>query len=124
MSLDVGSVGVVGLGTMGAGIVEVFARTGLAVVALDAAPEWVDRGRGTLESSTAKALARGRLSEADRDALLSRVSWTTEVRDLAAVDLVVEAVPGGLERMRGLLAGPGAALGSVAVGGRYSSPLA
>ena len=73
------------------------------MVALDAAPEWVDRGRGTLESSTGKALARGRLSEADRDALLGRVTWTTSVADLAGVDLVVEAVPEVLELKRTLL---------------------
>ena len=103
MSLEVRSVGVVGLGTMGAGIVEVFARSGLPVVALDAAQEWVDRGRGTLESSTGKALARGRISEADRAALLGRVTWTTSVDDLAGVDLVVEAVPEVLELKRTLL---------------------
>src|SRR4051794_5368175 len=104
MSLDVGSVGVVGLGTMGAGIVEVFARSGLTVVALDAAPEWVDRGRATLESSIAKALARGRLSEEERAALLARVRWTTSVTDLVGAGLVVEAVPEVLDLKRTLLA--------------------
>jgi 3-hydroxybutyryl-CoA dehydrogenase len=110
MSLDIRRVGVVGLGTMGAGIVEVFARSGVSVVAADAAPEWVDRGRGFLEASTARAEARGRL--VDRTALLDLVSWTTDIADLAGVDLVLEAVPEILELKRSLLASVDAVLGS------------
>jgi 3-hydroxybutyryl-CoA dehydrogenase len=89
---------------MGAGIVEVFARSGLSVVAVDAGPEWVERGRGSLATSAARAVARGRLAEADRVALLERVVWTTEIGDLAAADLVVEAVPEVLELKLDLLA--------------------
>ena len=112
---EVRRTGVVGLGTMGAGIVEVFARSGLPVVAVDAAPEWVERGRGILESSTARAVSRGRLSESDRSDLLGRVSWSTSVDDLADVDLVVEAVPEVLDLKRTLLASIDAVLGADAV---------
>jgi 3-hydroxybutyryl-CoA dehydrogenase len=90
---EIKSVGVVGLGTMGAGIVEVFAREGFAVTGLEISAEALERGRGHLEGSTARAATRGKLSEDDRAALLARVSWTTSYDDLADCDLVIEAVP-------------------------------
>lgn len=86
-------VGVIGLGTMGAGIAEVFARAGIPVVALDGTTELAERGRGFLEKSTGKQVQRGRLTEQDQAALLARVTFTAELRDLANADLVIEAVP-------------------------------
>jgi 3-hydroxybutyryl-CoA dehydrogenase len=96
MALEFRSVGVVGLGTMGAGIVEVFAKAGLWVVGLEPTEDALERGRGHLQRSTDRAVSRGRLSEADRDALHGLVTFTTSMDELADVDLVVEAVP---ERM-------------------------
>ncbi|KYH45809.1 3-hydroxybutyryl-CoA dehydrogenase [Branchiibius sp. NY16-3462-2] len=96
-SSRIGTVGVVGLGTMGAGIVEVFAKAGLTVVGVDGTPELAERGKGFLTKSTGKAVARGRLSEADETALLGRVTWSSSLTDLADVDLVVEAIPERLE---------------------------
>jgi len=87
------SVGVVGLGTMGAGIVEVFARSGLHVVAVEVDETALERGRSTLVGSTDRAVARGKLSASERDALLSRVTFTVGLDQLNDVDLVVEAVP-------------------------------
>ena len=63
---------------MGAGIVEVFARNGLDVVAVEASQAGVERGRGVLRHSTDRAVARGKLSAADQDALLARVRFTVE----------------------------------------------
>ena len=97
MGRNVSRVGVVGLGTMGAGIVEVFAREGLQVVGVEPTEESLERGRGHLRHSTDRAVARGKLSEADRDALVGRVRFTTSMEDLADVDLVVEAVPERLD---------------------------
>jgi 3-hydroxybutyryl-CoA dehydrogenase len=87
------SVGVIGLGTMGAGIAEVFARSGIGVVAVEINDAAVERGRATLVGSTDRAVARGKLSEADRDVLLGRVSFGVGLDRLHDVDLVVEAVP-------------------------------
>jgi 3-hydroxybutyryl-CoA dehydrogenase len=100
VSRQISNVGVVGLGTMGAGIVEVFARQGLSVVAVDRDDPSVERGRAHLEGSTDRAVARGKLSGEDQSALLSRVTFTTELSALAEVDLVVEAVPEQLELKR------------------------
>ncbi|MFY1672978.1 3-hydroxyacyl-CoA dehydrogenase family protein [Plantactinospora sp. WMMB334] len=98
------TVGVVGLGTMGAGIAEVFARGGLRVVAVEITGEALDRGRATLTRSTDRAVARGRLSGADRDALLGRVTFAVGLPALAEVDLVIEAVPERLDLKRRLFA--------------------
>jgi 3-hydroxybutyryl-CoA dehydrogenase len=91
------TVGVVGLGTMGAGIAEVFARNGLDVVAVEVDAEAVERGKAHLETSTKRAIERGKLTEDDAAALLERITTSTELSDLADVDLVVEAVPESLD---------------------------
>ena len=69
MAREFASIGVVGLGTMGAGIVEVFARNGVDVVAVEVTEAALERGRAHLTGSTDRAVARGKLSEEDRDAL-------------------------------------------------------
>jgi 3-hydroxybutyryl-CoA dehydrogenase len=91
------TVGVVGLGTMGAGIVEVFARNGLQVIAAETNTDAVERGRAHLDTSTSRAVGRGKLSQEDADALLGRVTTTTSLVDLADADLVIEAVPESLD---------------------------
>lgn len=97
MTRDFASVGVVGLGTMGAGIVEVFARNGIDVVAVEVTETALERGRATLTGSTDRAVAKGKLAAADRDALLARVDWQVGLAALHAVDLVIEAVPEQLD---------------------------
>ena len=87
------AVGVVGLGTMGAGIAEVLARAGHAVVAVDADEVGLARGRGHVEHSTGRAVARGKLTGRARAELLGRIDYRTSLDSLAGVDLVVEAVP-------------------------------
>ncbi|KUG55683.1 hypothetical protein AVL62_05145 [Serinicoccus chungangensis] len=87
------TVGVIGLGTMGAGIVEVFARGGVQVVGVETTEELAERGRGILRASTDRAVAKGRLDEAGQQEILDRVTITTALADLAPADLVVEAVP-------------------------------
>jgi len=76
---------------MGSGIAEVAARAGQDVVVLETSEELLQRGRGRIESSTGKAVERGRLTADDRDAVLGRIRGTTEVEDLAGADLVIEA---------------------------------
>ncbi|MFG1775677.1 3-hydroxyacyl-CoA dehydrogenase family protein [Micromonospora sp. NPDC049048] len=97
MARDFSSVGVVGLGTMGAGIVEVFARNGVDVVAVEVSEGALERGRAILTGSTDRAVAKGKLAEADRDALLGRVQFAVGLDALHSVDLVVEAVPEHLD---------------------------
>ncbi|MFC5998159.1 3-hydroxyacyl-CoA dehydrogenase family protein [Quadrisphaera sp. GCM10027208] len=97
MAREISTVGVVGLGTMGSGIVEVLARTGLSVVAVEVDDAAVQAGRGHVEQSTGRAVRRGKLSEEEQAALLGRISFTTALEDLAGTDLVIEAVPEHLD---------------------------
>jgi 3-hydroxybutyryl-CoA dehydrogenase len=99
---EIAAVGVVGLGQMGAGIAEVFARSAVTVTAVEIGAEALERGRANLAGSLAKAVARGKLSEADRDAVLGRVTFAVGLDALAEADLVIEAVPERLEIKREL----------------------
>jgi 3-hydroxybutyryl-CoA dehydrogenase len=86
-------VGVVGGGTMGAGIAEVCAKAERDVVVLEVDEPAVEAGRGRIESSLSRALRSGRLTEAEHDAIVGRIRWTTDYADLADRDLVIEAAP-------------------------------
>ncbi|WP_433175338.1 3-hydroxybutyryl-CoA dehydrogenase [Actinoallomurus sp. CA-150999] len=93
MGASLDKVGVVGLGTMGAGIAEVLARSGLDVVGIEVGDEALKRGRGHLESSTGRAVKRGKLSAEEQQAILDRIELSTSFGALSDCDLVVEAVP-------------------------------
>ena len=88
---DVRTVGVIGCGLMGSGIAEVVARAGQHGVVLETSDELVERGRQRIEISTLRAVERGRLDAEERGSVLGRISLTTDVQDLADVELVIEA---------------------------------
>jgi 3-hydroxybutyryl-CoA dehydrogenase len=104
MAREFSTVGLVGLGTMGAGIAEVFARNGLAVVAIERDHEALEQGRGHVEDSTGRAVRRGKLSEADQARLLGAMAFSTDLNTLEECELVVEAVPEQLDLKRELFA--------------------
>jgi 3-hydroxybutyryl-CoA dehydrogenase len=83
-------VGVVGAGLMGSGIAESVARAGLAVIVEEPEQGPLDRSRQRIEESLRKAAARGRID--DVDAVLERISWTTDLDALVGVDIVCEAI--------------------------------
>ena len=91
--MTIETAGVVGLGTMGAGIAEVFARAGLQVIAVEIDDAALQAGRGRLETSLRRAVERGRLEPADEQDMLARLRLGTDRRALADAQLVVEAVP-------------------------------
>ncbi len=97
MAREFKTVGVVGLGTMGAGIAEVFARNGYGVVGVEVDDEGVARGRQHLEHSTARAVSRGKMSAEDEKELHDRVTFATTLEELKDADLVVEAVVESVE---------------------------
>ena len=104
MPREFSSVGVVGLGTMGAGIAEVFARNGFKVIGVERDDEQLARGRAHVEHSTGRAVARGKLSEEEQGALVDRIAFTTSMAEVADCDLVVEAVVERLELKRQVFA--------------------
>ncbi len=104
MARDFTKVGVVGLGTMGAGIAEVFARNGMTVVGVEADAASVERGKGFIQGSTDRAVSRGKMTTDDQAAILGRITTSQSLSDLADCDLVIEAIPEKLELKRGVFA--------------------
>ena len=96
--------GVIGLGTMGAGVVEVLSRAGLMVVGIESDQERASAGLERVRTSVARAVSRGKLDQSEAAELLSRFTVSTSLHDLAEVDLVVEAVPERLELKRAVFA--------------------
>src|SRR5438128_10677789 len=92
MNVSVSVVGVVGAGFMGSGIAESAAAAGLHVIVHEPESAPLERSREHLESSVAKAVRRGRLSDGEAADLVERIVYTTRLEDLAAADLVVEAI--------------------------------
>ncbi len=91
--MEIREVGVIGLGTMGAGIAEVFARGGLPVIAVEADDGALARGMAAVRGSLGRALSRGRLAEDESGRILGRIRPATAIEEAATADLVVEAVP-------------------------------
>ena len=89
---DVQRVGVIGTGTMATGIAEVFAKRGYDVVLRARSLEKAEKAIGAVRKSLERAVSKGKLSEADRDATLGRIAPAVEFVELADCDLVVEAV--------------------------------
>jgi 3-hydroxybutyryl-CoA dehydrogenase len=104
LPMTITSVGIVGSGIMGSGIAEVAAKAGATVVLRSRKQETADAMVGGLTKSLDKQVERGKLEQADRDAVLGRVSATASFHDLADCDLVVESVVEDLAVKKALFA--------------------
>ena len=89
---EIRKVGIVGLGTMGAGIAQVSVQSGHETVGREVTDQLGERGRATIDRYLTRGVEKGRLSKEERDAALARLTLTTELSDLAGCDLVIEAV--------------------------------
>jgi 3-hydroxybutyryl-CoA dehydrogenase len=89
--MDIKTIGIVGAGTMGGGIAQVAATSGLDVLVHDVGPEYLDRGLKTIDKSVSKLIEKGKITE-DKAKILGRIKTTTSFDDFKAVDFVVEAV--------------------------------
>jgi 3-hydroxybutyryl-CoA dehydrogenase len=89
---SIARVGVVGCGLMGSGIAEVCARAGLDVLVREISAEAAEAGRSRLITSLDRGLTSGKMTEAERDAAVGHLSFTTDLADMADRQLVVEAV--------------------------------
>ena len=90
--MEIKTVGVVGLGTMGAGIAQVCLQAGVDTIGRDLTDELGERGRATIDRYLSRAVEKGRLEPEDKDDALGRFALTTELADLAHCDFVIEAV--------------------------------
>jgi 3-hydroxybutyryl-CoA dehydrogenase len=96
------TVGVIGAGTMGNGIAQVFARAGHAVRLVDLEPSMLGRARSAITNSLEQLVRKGALTAVERDDTLGRLSTTTSLDILADADYVVEAIVEDLEAKRTL----------------------
>ena len=85
-------VGVVGLGTMGAGIAQVSVQAGFETVGREITDDLAERGRATIDRYLTRGVEKGRMTSDEREAALQRLALTTELADLADCGLVIEAV--------------------------------
>jgi 3-hydroxybutyryl-CoA dehydrogenase len=86
------TIGVIGAGTMGNGIAQVFAQSGFSVMLVDIAKPMLERARASIEKSLARFVEKDKLSAADRDATLARLTTTTAIDRLTDADFIVEAI--------------------------------
>lgn len=96
--MTIKTVGVLGAGLMGSGIIEQTARCGYEVVAREVDDAALQGGRKRVQSSMARGVERGKISQEERDEASGRISWTTAIEDLRNCDLVIEAIVENLEQ--------------------------
>jgi 3-hydroxybutyryl-CoA dehydrogenase len=89
--MEVKVFGVIGAGQMGNGIAQVAAASGLNVIMNDIQQEFVDKGLKTIAGILARNVEKGKMTAADKDALLGRIKLSVSLQDMAAADFVVEA---------------------------------
>jgi 3-hydroxybutyryl-CoA dehydrogenase len=89
--MEINKFGVVGAGQMGNGIVQVAAASGLHVLMSDIKEEFTARGLATIEKNLGRSVAKDKITSSERDAILARISTTTDLAAMAGVDYVVEA---------------------------------
>jgi len=95
--MDIHTIGVVGCGLMGSGIVEVAAKSGFEVIVSEANEDFLRSGMARIEHSLGRALKKGKLSEDDVDAIMARISGVVGLEAFADVDLAIEAVSENLD---------------------------
>ena len=97
MGREISSVGVVGLGTMGAGIAQVCVQAGFDTTGVEVSKELCERARSTIDHYLSRGVEKGRLSSEEREAALARLTTSTSRDDLRDCDLVIEAIVEELE---------------------------
>ncbi len=102
--MEVRTVGVVGLGTMGAGIAQLCVQAGFETVGREVTLELAERARGGIAHFLGRAVEKGKLEADERDAALARLRLTTDLADLAGCDVVIEAIVEELAPKRELFA--------------------
>jgi 3-hydroxybutyryl-CoA dehydrogenase len=102
--VEIRKVGVVGLGTMGAGIAQVCVQAGVETVGREVTAELAERGRATIERYLARGVEKERLTHEEMDAALGRLTLATDLDELAGCDLVIEAIVEEIEPKRELFA--------------------
>jgi len=95
--MEIKRVGVVGCGFMGSGIVQVAAQAGYEVVVSDISEEVLEKGLSSVEYFVSRGVEKGRITKNEKEATISRIRGTTQIKDFTDSDLVIEVVPEDLE---------------------------
>lgn len=104
-TMEIKKVGVVGCGLMGSGIVQVCAQSGYQVVVSEINEELLNKGLASITSFLSKSVDKGKLSQQDKDATLSRIKGTTNTKDFSDCDLMIEAVVENMDLKKRVFAG-------------------
>jgi len=96
-TMEIKKVGVLGCGLMGSGIAQVCAQSGYQVVVSEINDELLNKGLASINSALTKSVEKGKLSQKDKDTVLSRIKGTTNTNDFSDCDLVMEAVIENME---------------------------
>ena len=102
--MEIKKVGVVGCGVMGRGITQVCAQSGYQAVVSEINDELLNKGLASINSALTKKVAKGELSQQDREAILGRIKGTTEAQEFSNCDLVIEAASENLELKKQIFA--------------------
>lgn len=89
--MDINTLGVIGAGQMGNGIAQVAATSGMNVIMNDISAEFVQKGLATITKILTRSVGKGKITESDKESILSRISASTDLKDMAAANFVVEA---------------------------------
>lgn len=90
-------IGVIGAGIMGSGIIQVCAQSGYETRALEVNEQLLNKGMDNIKKFLAKSVEKGRIQQAEVDALLARIHGTTKIEDFSDCDLVIEAATENME---------------------------
>ncbi len=95
--MQINTIGVIGCGTMGLGVAQVAAQAGFPVIAVKATPGPTDKARAKLCGTLDRGVERGKMAAEDRDAIVDRITFTTDEEDVAGCDLIVESIVEDIE---------------------------
>jgi 3-hydroxybutyryl-CoA dehydrogenase len=113
--MEIKKVGVVGCGSMGAGITQLCAQSGFQVVVSEINDELLKRGLGFIDKTLARSVEKGKLEQKDKDAIMGRIKGTTSTKDFADCDLVIEAAIENLDLKKKIFAELDGILGKDAI---------
>ncbi len=102
--MEIKKVGVIGCGLMGSGITQLCAQSGYQVVVTEVSRELLDKGLKSIDHFMSRAIEKGRMSQADKEAALSRIKSSVDMNDFADSDLVIEAVVENMDLKKDIFA--------------------
>ena len=121
--MEIKKLGVIGIGQMGAGIMQVFAQSGYEVMGVGTAQQRIEESLKGLKKRLSGRVEKGKMSREEMDAVMGRIKTSTKIEDLAECDLVEECVPEHLELKKKLFAKLGGACKAETIFGTNTSGL-